>query len=794
MGVFMNKKFFILFCIIAILLVFISADKDKIIFFKSAELQDSMTIKANLTGLPQKDADFKKIKFVIEPSIEIQSIERKGPFVIIKTKEQFKIDADYQLIFTYSPTKQKESIIIDKSILIQEALNKIYSDKPLGYFFENGKSIFRYFVPRGKKVKLVIFDKLDDSVGKEYDMVNDGNQVFECVIDGTLWGKYYGYKIVERSYAFEPVKPLIDDDIVVADPYSKAVAQYNRFPQKNRTVIVDTSKFDWQGTKPVGLDISNAIIMEMHIRDITAHPSAKSKYPGKYKGMIDAEVGGIKYLKKLGVNAVEFLPIHEFCNIEPPYNKEVKNKDGKPYYMKNTWNGYAQNYWGYMTSNFFAPESYYATDGTIEPDKWSGAEGRAVNEFKELVRELHKNGIAVILDVVYNHVSQYDENPLKYTDYDFYFKKESNTGCGNETESRRPMVRRLILDSIKYWMTEYHIDGFRFDLAGCHDLETIKLIKEEALKINPKAIIIAEPWTAGKSTTTKKDFIDVGWSYWNDGIRGTIRGDNRPNKESASFMLGNANNAFKFGDYWKGISGGFSYQSVNYIESHDDTTLGDNIRISSGEYKFKNEKGEINRITDIKAYLKFSPRLMNASKVGAVALFLCQGPIMLHLGQEWGRGKITPDLKGVIPEITNKGEIGKSSDNIIYLTPSPNSYSADNDTNYINYEYIQLNQDLLDYYKGLIELRKSDPLFTKSKPEDVVILKNDNKNSLGVIIGNKIFGFVNSDVNNSATYTIPDGKYKVVVDERVAGTKELREISGGNIEIKPASAMILIKK
>ena len=535
--------------------------------------------------------------------------------------------------------------------------------------------------------------------------------------------------------------------------------------------------------------------MEMHIKDISTHPSAKSKYPGKYKGLIDAEVGGIKYLSSLGVNAVEFLPIHDFCNIEMPFNQEILNKDGKPYYTKNTWNAYAQNYWGYMTSNFFSPESYYATDGNIAPDKWSGTEGKAVNEFKELVRELHKKGIAVILDVVYNHVSEFDENSLKYTDYDFYFKKDVNTGCGNEIESRRPMVRRMILDSVKYWVTEYKIDGFRFDLAGCHDVETVKLIREEILKINPKAFIIAEPWTAGKSTSTKMDFIKLGWSFWNDGIRGTVRGDNRPNREQNNFMLGNANNASKLAEYWKGTSNNAqSYQSVNYIESHDDAALGDNIRYSSGEYKIQDEKGGINRIKNIEQYLKLSPRLMNASKVGALSLFLCQGPVMLHLGQEWARGKVTPDLTGKYPEVTNKGEFGKSSDNLIYLTPTPNSYSADNDTNFINYNHIGLNQELFNYYQGLILLRKNESLLGNAKPEQIKILNNDNKNSLGVIIDDKILGFVNSDPEKSAKYSIPEGKYKIVVNDKTAGTKELGEINGGDIEIKPASGLVIIKK
>lgn len=781
----------ILLVLLSITLVYPAKKDVKPIVIKSAELKTSQIVLANFSGLPQ---DIKKIVFSIEPKIAIEKIEKKGPYIEIKTKENFDIEKDYYFTFISKSTKESGKVVIDKAILLQEKFNTIYSDKPLGYFYENGKSTFRYFVPRGKKVVLVIFDKYDDAAGKEYEMTNTGDQTFECIIDGELWGKYYGYKIVERNYAFNPVQPLIDSDIVVSDPYSKAIVQSNVFPQKSRSLIIDTSKFDWQGTNRPDIDISDAVIMEMHLKDISAHSSSKSKNPGKYLGMIDAEVGGINYLKKLGVNAVEFLPIQDFCNIEMPFNEVVKNKEGKPYYAKNNWNAYAQNYWGYMTSNFFSPESYYATDGNIDPAKWSGAEGKAVDEFKTLVRELHKNGIAVILDVVYNHVSQFDENSLKYTDYDFYFKKEVNTGCGNEIESRRPMARRMILDSVKYWMTEYKIDGFRFDLAGCHDVETIKLIKEEMLKINPKAFIIAEPWTAGKSTSTKLDFIKNGWSYWNDGIRGTVRGDNRPVKESKSFMLGNANNAIKLSDYWKGTSGGSSYQSVNYIESHDDTALGDNIRFSSGEYKIANEKGEINRITDLKQYLKLSPKLMNASKVGALALFLCQGPIMMHLGQEWARGKVTPDLTGKIQEVTNKGEFGKSSDNLIYLTPTPNSYSADNDTNFINFDNISLNQELFDYYKGLIQLRKSEKLLGNAKPEEVKILTNDNKNSLGVIIGDKIFGFVNSDVEKSAEYSIPEGTYKVMVDGKTAGIKAIKEVSGGNITINPAEGLVLIKK
>jgi pullulanase/glycogen debranching enzyme len=261
-------------------------------------------------------------------------------------------------------------------------------------------------------------------------------------------------------------------------------------------------------------------------------------------------------------------------------------------------------------------------------------------------------------------------------------------------------------------------------------------------------------------------------------------------------MLGNAGNAAKLEPYWKGNSQGKSFQSLNYIESHDDATLADIIKIMFGDYEYEstvNNKKVINRIKDIDRYVTLSSRLLNASKTGATALFLCQGPIMIHLGQEWGRSKITPDLGGNPPEITWKGIIGSGSDNLVYLTPSPNSYNADNTTNYINYNQVYLNQDLWNYYKGLIELRNSRPLFRNAKPEEITVLKEpDNPNALGVNIAGKIFGFVNSDPINPGVFQIPQGNYQIYADKKTAGSKPLRTVPGGEIRIDPMSQMILI--
>lgn len=778
----LSSKFLLVTLTVFMMTVFVNARELKL---RTADLIETNLIQSKCLGLT---SDYEQIELSIKPAVNIVSFERKGPYLAIKLANNLKEGVIYTLSYNDPLSGGSGEIGVNTTLLVEERFNQMYSDKELGYIYDNASdtSIFRLFVPRGKKVNVVIFEKYDDETGEVFEMRNDGNQVFEYKTDGALWGKYYGYQIVERSYSPSFFVPNIPKDTIFADPYSRVIATNNVYPQKGRTLIYDTSNFDWQGTDTQKMDLRDAVILEMHIRDITAHPTAQSENPGTYKGMIDAKVGGINYIKKLGVNAVEFLPIHDFGNVEPPFN-------GGSHGIKNTWNAYAENYWGYMTFNFFSPETYYATDGSLEAGKWNGTDGRAVVELKETIRELHKNGISVLLDVVYNHISQYDENALKLIDYEYYFKKNSGTGCGNEVETRRRMVRRMVIDSIKYWMTEYKIDGFRFDLAASHDNQTVKDIFKEAKALNPDVYLIAEPW-GGEGATTSGQFLEYGWSKWNDGSRGAIRGgNNRPNEEGMNFMLGGP--AQNLAHYWRGTSAGQPHQSVDYSESHDDATLGDIIRVLSGHYKFKNFFGKPNRIRNMKRHIKLPNDLIDASKVGATALFLCQGPVMIHLGQEWARSKVTPDLKGEVPEVI-VGDLGKSSDNVVYLTQTPNSYSADNDTNYINFDYIQYNQDLFDYYQGLIALRKAQPLLGRGDPEKINILRSKNKNnsSLGVEIEGSVYGFVNSNPKDTATFTIPEGSYDIMANKDSAGTKSLGTMNGGEITVDKAASLILVKK
>lgn len=672
--------------------------------------------------------------------------------------------------------------------------NTVVSDKELGYTFKDGVSTFRLFVPRGKAVEVLVFDKYDDPADKavvKLAMTRDDNMVFEATYKGALWGKYYGYRITERlakPKAFEPKVPL---DTIFSDPYSRAIAKSNVYPQTSRTLIIDTSGYNWEGDKFISRKLENTVIYESHIRDLTADPSAEVPdapgllNKGSFKGYLTAKTGGLNYLKKLGINAVEFLPLQAIGTIEPPYEQAT------PFGGKNTWNSYAKNYWGYMTHNFFAPEGTYASDGTYEAGKWTGTDGRVVNELKDLVKATHKAGIAVIMDVVYNHVSQYDVNALKLIDYDYYFKKQERTGCGNEVQARRAMARRLITDSLKYWMQEYHIDGFRFDLATSFDPETAKAAIAAIKSVNPNGYCIAEPW-GGEGAVSAYQLLAFGWSKWSAEIRDKIKSQNRPSGENSMWVLGTNGVAPDIQGYWSGgVQESQNFQQVAYIESHDDATFADALKVLSGSYVHMKD-GKPNRITDLDAYLKLDGNLLLASKLGAASLMMCNSPIMMHVGQEWGRGKVVPDLKGKAPEAFI-GSLGVSSDAVVTGIPTPNSYSADNETNWINFTKIKLNQNLWDYYTGLIKLRNKETIIGTADPVSVQLFENENPNAGGVSWDGKLYGFVNTDRENAVEFELPEGKYSVLVDNDKAGTTELRVMKGGVFSM-PAGVLIVKKK
>ncbi|MBT8387636.1 MAG: pullulanase, partial [Ignavibacteria bacterium] len=399
----------------------------------------------------------------------------------------------------------------------QDKFNLQTSDKKLGSFVQNGKTFFRVFAPSAEKVMVVIFEQPEQTNGNEFEMIRDENGVWEVALDGELFGSFYGYRIKHTDV------PGIED-IICLDPYAKAVTTFNTYFSPRRAIVIDEDNYDWEVDEWIKMDWRDLIIYEMHIRDMTEHPSSAVDQRGTYKGLVEkGKTGGIDYLQNLGINAVELLPAQEFANIEIPFKDSLNGKF-------NTWNTYERNHWGYMTAAYFAPEAYYSENvRQIEFNTWSGKDASAVSDFKDMVKAFHNEGIAVIMDVVYNHISEYELGNFKEIDKQYYFRLDEDGNyvaqsyCGNDFKTERPMVRRLIIESVLYWMKEYHIDGFRFDLGKLIDWQTIEAVIREARKINPHVVFVCEPWGGGYDP---KGFSLREWGSWNDQIRNGIKGEN----------------------------------------------------------------------------------------------------------------------------------------------------------------------------------------------------------------------------------------------------------------------------
>jgi len=644
------------------------------------------------------------------------------------------------------------------------------SKKKLGVITENKTTAFRLFAPSAEKVTLVLFNKAEDSDGKEYEMTKDANGVWETIQSGTFWGVFYNFK----------VKHAKQEPVLCLDPYAKAVASYCDYFGLRKGIIVKDD-YNWGKDKWIKRDWRDAIVYEMHIKDMTAHPTSGVKNLGTYKGLTEkGKKGGISYIKNLGINTVELLPSQEFQNIEIPFKKELRGR-------LNTWNPYEQNYWGYMTAAFFAPESYFTT-GKIEKGTWAGTDAKAVTEFKDMVKTFHSEGLAVVMDVVYNHVSEYEFGNLKEIDKEYYFRLDSagnyrqESYCGNDFKTESPMARRMIVESILYWMKEYHIDGFRFDLGKLIDWETVEEVIKEAKKINPDVIIVCEPWGGGYDPA---GFSVRGWGAWNDQIRNGIKGENPTNGLGWIFGKWYGNNnidrvkSYVNGTLDKDKLGLFvkKEHSVNYLESHDGYTFGDFIRLGLGD---KNQSGIIK---DIDENAVLSPLQLKLNKLGAMFLLTSQGISMIAEGQEFARSKVLPQNIAV-PD-TEKGRIDH------------NTYNKDNEVNYINYKHADLNKDLLDYYKGLIELRAKYPAFRRADYKDIVFKEyKENEFALGYTVKYKneeFFVIFNANPGLNLNAELPSGKWNLLVNADKAGVQPLLEKQSGKIIIPSSTGMVFIK-
>jgi pullulanase/glycogen debranching enzyme len=344
------------------------------------------------------------------------------------------------------------------------------------------------------------------------------------------------------------------------------------------------------------------------------------------------------------------------------------------------------------------------------------------------------------------------------------------------------MLRKLIVDSILYWMKEYHIDGFRFDLAKLIDWETIELIIREARKINPHVVIVGEPWGGGYDPI---GFSLREWGSWNDQIRNGIKGENPYN--GLGWVFGewyNNNSTERIKSYVRGTliqeeHGLFqkSQHSVNYLESHDGYTLGDFIRLG-----LKKVKGD-QVITDLDKNAKLSDEELKLHKLAAMFLFTSQGITMIHEGQEFGRSKVITAQSGI--KDPHAGMLDH------------NSYNKDNETNYLNFDHKDLNQDLFNYYQGLIKLRKKHDAFRKASYESYKFLPiAENEFTLVYEIdykNNRYFVAFNADTEEKLSLNLPDGWWRVLADEKSVKGKNHKSIND-EIILNPSTGIILKKK
>lgn len=571
-------------------------------------------------------------------------------------------------------------------------------------------------------------------------MKQTSENVWETTISGDLKGKFYTFDIGRGE---------------TPGVFAKAVGINGK-----RGAIIDmqtTNPSGWNSDRRLTLrSPADLIIYEMHHRDFSIDASSGLVNKGKFVALTEQKA--IKHLKELGVNAVHILPSYDFASID-------ESNTTTPQYN-----------WGYDPLNYNVPEGSYSFDAE-QPT-------RRILEFKQMVQALHKAGIRVILDVVYNHTfdiegGNFDRTfPKAYYRYTADGKPSNGSGCGNETASEKPLMRQFMLESMKYWVNEYHIDGFRVDLMGIHDIETMNLIRKELTAIDPNIFIYGEGWTAGTCAyPTEKLALKAhikqmpGIAAFSDELRDALRGPFSDNKQAA-FLGGLAGfeESIKAGitgmiahpqvdytkvNYTKEAWAKEPTQMISYISCHDDMCLVDRLKASIPEVAY-----------DMDA-------LIRLNLLAQTAVFTTQGiPFMLS-GEEMLR-----DKKGV-----------------------HNSYNSPDEINHLDWNNLKKYPQVFAYYKGLIQMRKAHPAFRLGSAELVrkhleflptqdCLVAFRLKNHAGGDKWNNIYVVLNGS-SNLQSINIPKGKYTIVANNGVIDEAGIGQMEGGEVMVDAQNALIL---
>lgn len=671
-------------------------------------------------------------------SLSIEAKEKFTHFVkyICKVPNKVEIGEKYEIVDEYNGITDLQ---IGAVIRTKEFDSAFYYDGPLGVCYSLERCEFSLWAPTAQQVKLVLQDPLK-SVNEriEIDMERGDKGVWKTIVNKRLENYYYSYLVLVNLEWRESV-----------DPYAVAVNANGL-----TGAIVDLKKT--KIIKPPLPSLSHAvdsIVYETHIRDFTIHSNSGTKNKGKYLGVSElntktksGELTGLSYVKDLGVTHIEFLPVHDFEEVDEL--AEQKNYN-----------------WGYNPTHYNVPDGSYS----LHPNN----PYTRINELKSMIQSVQKEGIRVILDVVYNHVYKKEESPFEkivpgyFFRYDKFGIPSNGTGVGNDIASERLMVRKYIVDSVRFWLEQYQIDGLRFDLMGILDITTMKEIRKLCDKYDPSFLIIGEGWNLPTTIPEKERAIIKNQkqlpaiAQFNDQFRDKIKGSTFQ-LNHVGFALGG--NESKVEELLSGSIGLLQAnqglfmepnQTVNYVESHDNHTLWDKIEIC-----FPFEKDEMKQ---------------KKHRLATTLVLLSQGIPFLHSGQEFFRTK-----KGV-----------------------ENSYQSPDEINQLDWDRMVFYKKNVEFIKNVIHLRKENAAFRLQSSADIrahIKMKRMDNNFIEYkLINVKKYGqwetiivYINASANNVKT-SIPDGEWKCLIDDMNVYSNNHPSVRQ-QIEVQPFSIAIIAYK